>query len=170
MTRAVIALGANLGDPVAALVDAVAALRATPGIQVVAVSGLWRTRAVGGPLQPDYCNAVVLVDTELPPLAVLAACQQLEADAGRERLVRWGPRTLDLDVIDIEGVTSTDPTLTLPHPRAHERAFVLAPWDQVSPEWELIAQGRRAPVHEWLAGMTGQVVALDPDPSWWRRR
>lgn len=134
-----LALGANLGDPVATLTAAVSDLGAVPGLRVTAVSDLVGTAPVGGPPQPDYVNAVVLAATTLEPPSLLAATQAVEAAHGRERSVRWGPRTLDIDLIaygrpgDADEVTSSDPVLTLPHPRAHERAFVLGPWAQVDP-------------------------------------
>lgn len=173
MTRAALGLGANLGDARAALRAAIQGLVAHPGIRVDAVSGLWRTAAVGGPEQPDYLNAVVLVDTDLAPADLLAVAHDLEQAAGRERDIRWGPRTLDVDVLDVEGARSADPTLTLPHPRAHERAFVLAPWVQLDPEWILQpATGQPAPVRDWWGGVaehaSDQSVELIDSGEWWR--
>lgn len=169
MTQAVLALGANLGDPKAALRAAVAGLAESDGVSLLCVSGLWRTAAVGGPQQPDYLNAVVIVETHLPPDDLLRVCQRLEQAAGRERLVRWGPRTLDVDIVAISGVTSDDPQLTLPHPRAHARAFVLAPWAQLAPADSLrTAEGRTATVAQWLSEVADQQVSQEPDPDWWR--
>ena len=169
MTRAVLGLGANLGDVRAALRAAVAGLEAHPGIEVVAVSGLWRTAALGGPEQPDYLNAVVLISSDLAPQQLLAVGQELEQAAGREREVRWGPRTLDVDLLDVEGRRSDSPELTLPHARAHERAFVLAPWVQVDPDWVLEPTGRPpAPVRVWRDVLFGQQVTLIDDGPWWR--
>ncbi len=139
MSVVVLALGANLGDRVATLTAAVSDLGAVPGLSVTAVSDLVVTAPVGGPPQPDYVNAVVLAATTLGPPSLLAATRAIEAAHGRERSVRWGPRTLDIDLIaygspgDADEVTSSDPVLTLPHPRAHQRAFVLGPWAQVDP-------------------------------------
>lgn len=130
---AVLALGANLGDRMATLRAALDALSAVPGIDVRAVSGVWETAPVGGPAQPDYLNAVVLVRTRLPARALLAAGQGIEAALGRRRGARWGPRTLDIDVITYADRISTEQDLELPHPRAAGRAFVLAPWNQVDP-------------------------------------
>ena len=135
----VLALGANLGDRVATLAAAVAGLAAVDGLTVHAVSPVFATAPVGGPPQPDYLNAVVLARTTLAPARLLAACQGVEAEHGRERSVRWGPRTLDVDVIAYgtagspDEVLLDDPDLTLPHPRAHQRAFVLAPWAALDP-------------------------------------
>ncbi len=133
-TRAVLALGANLGDRRRSLQAAVDALHGYEGIRVIAVSSLIETAPVGGPEQPDYLNAVVLVDTLLAPLDLLAACQQIEIDLGRLRAERWGPRALDIDLIAYRDVVATSTQLELPHPRAAQRAFVLAPWLEVDPD------------------------------------
>ena len=138
-----VALGSNLGDPRAHVVRAVRWLDAVPGVRVVARSRLHRTAPVGPP-QPDYVNAVVRVVTTLPPLALLRALQALEAAAGRQRRVRWGARTLDLDLIAWGERTLAHPDLTLPHPRMHERAFVLAPLCDIDPDWRHPRLGRRA--------------------------
>lgn len=140
--RCVIALGANLADRVAALRGAVRALEREPGVEVRTVSAIFETEPVGGPEQPAYLNAVVIVDAAMEPSELLAVCQRIEAEWHRTREVRWGPRTLDLDIIDVAGVTSADPRLTLPHPRAHERAFVLIPWRDADPDAELTGVGR----------------------------
>ena len=108
-------------------------------MRILRVSPLYRTAPVGGPAgQPDYVNAVIEVSTSLRPYELLKLCNAVEAAHHRERLVRWGPRTLDIDVIDYEGVVSDDPVLTLPHPRAHERSFVLTPWARMDPEAHLL--------------------------------
>ena len=129
----VLALGSNLGDRLATLQAGVDALAAEPGFDVVTASPVVETVPVGGPQQGDYLNAVLLVRCSLSPRALLAACHRAEAGQGRERLVRWGPRTLDVDVVTYGDLVSADPTLTLPHPRAHGRAFVLVPWVQADP-------------------------------------
>jgi 2-amino-4-hydroxy-6-hydroxymethyldihydropteridine diphosphokinase len=141
MTRAVIALGANLGDARAALRGASEAIETTPGLSVLAQSSVYSTAPIGGVEQPDYLNAVVIVDTTLSPRALLDCLHDIENSWHRTREVRWGPRTLDLDLIDYTGVTSEAPELTLPHPRAHERAFVLVPWLEADPEAELAGFG-----------------------------
>jgi len=114
------------------------ALGAHGQVEVLAVSSVYSTAPVGGPEQDDYLNAVVLVDTELSPHELLALAQRIEADHHRTREVRWGPRTLDVDLIalqDAEGEVIMDTAdLTLPHPRAFERAFVCVPWTDVEPE------------------------------------
>lgn len=131
---AVLALGSNVGDSAATLQAALDALGATAGIRVVAVSSLYRTDPVGGPQQDDFLNAVALVDTDLGPRDLLAACQGIEAAFHRVREVRWGPRTLDVDIIALDDMIDDDPDLTLPHPRAAERAFVCIPWAEVDPD------------------------------------
>lgn len=154
--RAVVSLGANLGDAAESLQDAVHALDLHPRITVLAGSPIYVTAPVGGVEQPDFHNAAVLVETTLPPRELLAVCQGIEVSAGRTREVRWGPRTLDLDLIDAHdattgaAVTSADPVLTLPHPRAHERAFVLAPWSVLDPDATLETAGGPQPVRALL--------------------
>lgn len=136
--RCVVALGANLGDRLVALRSAVSALNHAPGITVTGCSPVVSTRSVGGPEDsPDYFNAVVELRVDLNPEETLRVCQSIEQQHGRERTVRWGPRTLDLDIIWFEGIEQRDPHLTLPHPRAHERAFVLVPWARLDPSAEL---------------------------------
>ncbi len=130
----VLALGTNLGDRGAVLRSAVAALGAVDGLAVQRVSPVVETDPVGGPEQPDYLNAVVLATTSLTASELLAACQGVEAAHDRVREIRWGPRTLDVDVITYGVTVSGDPVLTLPHPRAHERAFVLVPWTLADPD------------------------------------
>lgn len=136
--RAVLALGSNLGESESTIERAVVDLREA-GMRILRVSPLYRTAPVGGPAgQPDYVNAVIEVSTSLRPYELLKLCNAVEAAHHRERLVRWGPRTLDIDMIDYEGVVSDDPVLTLPHPRAHERSFVLTPWARMDPEAHLL--------------------------------
>lgn len=127
MSRAVLSVGSNLGDRLGHLQGALDAL-ALAGVEIVAVSGVYETAPVGGPDQDDFLNAVAVVETTLSPHELLSACQRVEAEHGRVREVRWGPRTLDVDVIVYADVILDDPGLTLPHPRAHERAFVCVPW------------------------------------------
>ena len=124
--RAVLGLGANLGDRAATLQAAVDALGAQT--RIASVSAIFETAPVGGPPQPDFYNAVVIVETALSAIELLELAHRIEAAAGRVRLEHWGPRTLDVDVLAYDATRSDDPELTLPHPRAHERAFVLLPW------------------------------------------
>jgi len=132
--RAVLALGSNMGDPRETLARAVEDLAAAPGIEVERVAPLARTAAVGGVEQPDFLNTVLLVRTTLSPRALLHVAHAVEQDHHRTREVRWGPRTLDVDVVTYEGVVGVTDDLELPHPRAHERAFVLAPWAEIEPD------------------------------------
>src|SRR5699024_10692793 len=125
--QAVIALGSNLGQSRRILHDAVEGFRQADNVWVTAVSPLAKTAPVGGPEQPDFLNQVLIIQTRLSAHALLEFGQALEQAAQRVRTVRWGPRTLDVDLIAYEGVTSNHPVLTLPHPRAHQRAFVLIP-------------------------------------------
>jgi 2-amino-4-hydroxy-6-hydroxymethyldihydropteridine diphosphokinase len=140
LSQSVLALGANLGDPLAALQAAVDALGGAG--KVLAVSGVYQTAPVGGPPQPDYLNAVLLLETALTPTELLAFAHAVESGAGRERQERWGPRTLDIDVIAYDDLVSADPSLTLPHPRAHERGFVLVPWAEIASDAALPGHGR----------------------------
>jgi 2-amino-4-hydroxy-6-hydroxymethyldihydropteridine diphosphokinase len=135
MVSCILALGSNLGERAGTLQAAVTALAATAGIELVRISDTAVTRPVGGPEgQPDFLNLVLRIETTLSPRQLLAACQQIEADHHRTREVRWGPRTLDIDVITYGEETSSDPVLTLPHPRAAERGFVLLPWSWMEPD------------------------------------
>lgn len=142
--RVVIALGSNLGDRLDNLQGALDALFDGPGLEFVAVSPVFETAPVGGPEQPDYLNAVLIADTWLPAAAVLERCHGAEAAFGRTREEVWGPRTLDLDLIVYGDDVIDDPALTVPHPRAHERGFVLAPWHAADPDARLPGRGRVA--------------------------
>jgi 2-amino-4-hydroxy-6-hydroxymethyldihydropteridine diphosphokinase len=144
---AVLALGSNLGDRRDILQGGVDAIAGLAGVRVTALSPVYETLPVGGPPQPDYLNAVAVVHTSLPSLELLDRLHEIEAAFDRVRLVRWGPRTLDIDIITVAGERSDDPVLTLPHPRAHERAFVLAPWHDADPDAVLPGYG---PVAELL--------------------
>jgi 2-amino-4-hydroxy-6-hydroxymethyldihydropteridine diphosphokinase len=134
LTVVVLSIGSNLGDRLAHLQGAVDALRPW----VVAVSRVYETAPWGPVPQDDYLNAIVLADdADATPLDWLERAHAAEQAAGRTRDVRWGPRTLDVDVVAVGDVHRDDPDLTLPHPRAHERAFVLVPWHDVDPHAEL---------------------------------
>ena len=128
MTRlAYLGIGSNLGDRAAHLQGAVRGLAATPDVTVVAVSAVYETAPVGGPPQPDYLNAAVAISTGLSARELLSVAQRLEHDADRVRGERWGPRTLDVDVLLVDGEEIHDADLDVPHPRIAERGFVLAP-------------------------------------------
>lgn len=137
----VLALGTNLGDRLANLQAGVEHLSAAPGLRVTKVSAVFETAPVGGPPQPDYLNAVLLAESEQPALLILRLCQDAEQARGRVRDQRWGPRTLDVDLIACDDEVSSDPQLTLPHPRAHLRAFVLLPWLDVDAGAQLVGFG-----------------------------
>jgi 2-amino-4-hydroxy-6-hydroxymethyldihydropteridine diphosphokinase len=136
--RAYFGIGANLGDRAAALQGAVDGL-AAGGLEVVAVSPVYETAPVGGPAQPDYLNAVVEVETAVSPRELLELAQRVENAAGRVRLERWGPRTLDVDVLLVGELTVDEPDLVVPHPRMAERAFVLVPLADLDPRWRAAA-------------------------------
>jgi len=130
--RVAFGLGANLGDRVAALQGAVDVLVAHLVDPVV--SSVYETAPVGGPEQPDYANAVLVGESDAAPEQLLAAAHEAEQAWSRTRETRWGPRTLDVDVLVVGELVSDDPVLTLPHPRAQERAFVLVPWIEADPD------------------------------------
>lgn len=158
--RAVIALGGNQGDIASTLRDAVRRIDALDGTQVVGVSPLYRTAAWGMPDgTPDFLNAVVEVTTTLPASRLLHELLRIEADHGRTRDTHWSNRTLDLDIIDYDGVESDDPDLTLPHPRAWQRAFVLVPWAALDPKADLHGM-HGGPVRELAEGLLAE---SDPD-------
>jgi 2-amino-4-hydroxy-6-hydroxymethyldihydropteridine diphosphokinase len=140
VSRVAFGLGANLGDRVAALQGAVDAL--APHLENAAVSSVYETAPVGGPEQPDYANAVLVGDSDLDPTALLAFAHATEELWSRTREIRWGPRTLDVDILAVGDLVRDDPVLTLPHPRAHERAFVLVPWAEADPS-AVLPDGRR---------------------------
>ena len=165
--RAVLALGSNLGDRLAILQGAVEALVATPGMTVVAVSAVFETDPVGGPQQPDYLNAVVVADTTMSARAVLERALAVEEQFARVRTERWGPRTLDVDIVALGELVIDEPDLVVPHPRAAERAFVLLPWSEADVTAVLPGAG---PVSALVADMDVRGVrrrrditlALDP--------
>ena len=138
--KAVISLGANIGDPKANLDLAIGLLR--EATVVIAVSTYLQTKPVGGPEQPEYLNAVAIVESELPAKDLLAVLNGIETAMGRTREVHWGPRVIDLDLIQYGSLLVNDVKLTLPHPRAHERRFVLAPWFEIEPDAVLLTHGR----------------------------
>lgn len=155
-TEVVLALGSNLGTPQETLRQAVAALAEVAGLEVLKVSPLARSAPVGGPEQPDYLNAVVIARTTLAPRALLRATQAIEAAHDRRRDEHWGPRTLDIDLIVYGSILAVTDDLELPHPRAHERAFVLQPWAQIAPDAVLPGLG---------GGPVAALAATAPDLS-----
>ena len=134
--QAAVAIGSNLGSRRACLESAIACLDATPGVEVLRVSALHETAPVGGPPQGAFLNGALLLETDLAPETLLSRLHEIERDHGRERpdQVRNGPRTLDLDLLLVGGLTVSSDALELPHPRMHERLFVLAPLVEIAPE------------------------------------
>ncbi|MFD0316493.1 2-amino-4-hydroxy-6-hydroxymethyldihydropteridine diphosphokinase [Streptomyces flavalbus] len=160
--RAVVSLGSNLGNRLENLQGAVDALEDTPGLRIKAVSPVYETEPWGVEpgSQPSYFNAVVVLKTTLPPSSLLERAHAVEEAFHRVRDEHWGPRTLDVDIVAYADVVSDDPQLTLPHPRAHERAFVLAPWHDVDPDAQLPGRG---PVADLLGTVTREGVAARAD-------
>jgi 2-amino-4-hydroxy-6-hydroxymethyldihydropteridine diphosphokinase len=138
--KAVVALGANIGSPREQMDLAVALLR--QATEVSAVSSYFVTKPVGGPEQPDYLNAVCILESDLPATDLLAVLQGIEKSLGKERNERWGPRTIDLDLIQYGSLLSAADELELPHPRAHDRRFVLEPWFEIEPDAILLTHGK----------------------------
>lgn len=151
IATAVFSIGSNLGDRLEYLQSAVDALRATPDLIVVDVSPVYETEPVGGPADsPDFLNLIVVAETTVPPRVLLDRAQAIELAHDRTRSVPNAPRTLDVDVIVVGNTEMTNDALTLPHPRAHERAFVLVPWHDADPNGTIPGRGRIA---DLLAGM-----------------
>ncbi len=146
--RVVLALGSNLGDREATLMAAAREIAELDGVDLIAASGFYETPALtpqGIDLDaPAYLNAVVIVEAASEPHELLALVREIEHHHGRVRTERWGDRTLDIDLVDVPGLILDTPDLTLPHPRAHERAFVLAPWLEADPDAVLTGRGRVA--------------------------
>ncbi len=143
--RVALGLGSNLGDRLDYLQAAVDTLTETPDIDPVAVSGVYETEPVGGPEgQPAFLNAVLVVDTMLSARTLVERAQAVEDAYGRSRQERWGPRTLDIDLLAVGREQIDEPGLTVPHPLAASRAFVLAPWAEIDPDFELPGFGRVA--------------------------
>ncbi|GGA84202.1 2-amino-4-hydroxy-6-hydroxymethyldihydropteridine diphosphokinase [Brucella endophytica] len=163
MKRAWLGLGGNIGDPVAAMGQALRLLDERNDTRVVAVSSVYRTPPWGKTDQDWFHNACAEIETTLSPIGLLDACLDIEKGLKRLRLERWGPRTIDIDVLAFEGVENLDePTLTLPHPRMTERAFVLVPLAEIAPG--LVANGRT--VAEWRAGCDDKGVERI-EGEWW---
>lgn len=165
MTRAVIALGSNLGDRVATLRAAVQAIDAVSGVRVLRASGLVESAALKpdgiDETSPHYLNAVLLADVAIDPLELLAAVNQIEHEHGRTRDTQWGDRTLDLDLITFGTLEQHSERLTLPHPLAWQRAFVLSPWLQLEPDAVIPGRG---PVAELLVATDDAVWEFAADP------
>jgi 2-amino-4-hydroxy-6-hydroxymethyldihydropteridine diphosphokinase len=152
--KALIALGANIGDRHQNLRIAVQAIHKHPKVEVLQASRLYECEPIGGPSQGDFLNGVILVDTELEPLELLDFLHKLENESGRDRREHWGPRPLDLDIVDVEGFKSDSEKLTVPHPRVADREFVLRPIADIDDSWVIFNR----PVSQWL----GEIEA-DPN-------
>ena len=157
---AVFSLGSNLGDRLEFLSGAARTLRATPGVRVLGISSVYETVPVGLVDQPDFLNIVVVAEATLPSQILLERALAIEDNFNRVRLIPGGPRTVDVDVIAVGEEVLATPSLTLPHPRAHERAFVLVPWLEVQPGAELVGHGR---VADLVAGLDASGVARRDD-------
>ena len=147
--KAVVALGANIGNPQEQMDLAIAMLK--EATEVTAISSYYLTKPVGGPEQPDYINAVCTLESELPALDLLSLLHGIEKSLGRERREKWGPRTIDLDLIQYGSLLSKADELELPHPRAFERRFVLEPWHEIEPDAVLLTHGK---ISELLAQLS----------------
>lgn len=141
--RAYLGLGSNLGDRLANLQGAVEALAAQPDVKVLRSSRVYETEPVGGPQQPEYLNAVLEIETTLSPRDLLDACLSAEATLGRVRAERWGPRAIDVDVLTYDHEEIDEPGLSIPHPRMHERGFVLVPLVELDADDPPLPGGRR---------------------------
>ena len=146
--KAVIALGANIGNPKEQMDLAVAMLREATDLKLV--SSYYSTNPVSDIPQPDYLNAVCIVESDLPALELLALLHGIEKTLGRERVEKWGPRTIDLDLIQYGSLLSSADELQLPHPRAHERRFVIEPWHSIEPDAILLTQGKISEILEQM--------------------
>lgn len=163
--RVVFSIGSNLGDRLATLQGAVAALEDTPELQIQSVSSVYETVPIGAPADsPDFLNAIVIADTSLAPETLLTRVHALEDAFGRTRdeKVANAPRTLDVDLIVAGGLVIKNADFVLPHPHAHDRAFVLIPWLEIEPNAEIPGRGR---IVDLLEGVDRTGVTKRPDMS-----
>lgn len=158
--KATVSLGSNLGDRFQYLQNALDSLNAATGTQVHSVSPVFETDPVGGPDQGPYLNAVAVVKTILSPEQFLAVTQRIELEQDRERNEHWGPRTLDIDLLSMDDEVRDTAELVLPHPRAHERAFVLLPWSLLDPDYVIPG---KASVAELLSALDVEGVRYRND-------
>ena len=160
LPRVLLGFGGNVGDPVAAIEAAIGRLGSS-GVAIIARSGFYRTPPWGPVAQPDFVNLCALAETDRAPRALLAVTQAIQRDLGRLPGPRWGPRPIDIDTLDYEGLRVNEPDLVIPHPGLTERAFVLIPLIEIAPDW--IVAGRA--IREWAAASdaTGVVRMEDAD-------
>lgn len=164
--RAFVALGSNLDEPARQLGVAIEALACLPATRVLDVSGFYRTAPWGDADQPDFVNAVVLLETALAPLPLLDALLAIELEMGRVRTRRYGPRVIDLDLLTHGDTEMDDPRLVLPHPRMHERAFVMWPLAELAPDLVLGRWGRAAEIAAALpAEGIARLASRDGEPA-----
>lgn len=159
--RAVLSLGANLGDRVASIDAALRAIDAIDGIRLLKRSSAWESPSWhpdGEGLTPDYVNIIAMVATTMEPVDLLDALQAVEDALGRERSERWGSRTIDIDIVSMGGIERASDRLVLPHPRAHQRQFVLQPWLEVEPEAVLPGHGPIAELADYVDGDAWRLV------------
>jgi 2-amino-4-hydroxy-6-hydroxymethyldihydropteridine diphosphokinase len=159
--QAALGLGGNIGDVPAAFVDALSRLAEAPGVRVTRISSVYRTPPWGKLDQPSFLNMAALIETKAPARALLALCLDVERALGRRRAERWGPRTIDIDILTYGEKRIDEPDLTIPHPRLCERAFALAPLAEIAPR--LGVAGRD--VAQWLALADRAGVEVDPQAS-----
>jgi 2-amino-4-hydroxy-6-hydroxymethyldihydropteridine diphosphokinase len=161
MTRVYLALGGNLGDVAAEFAHVLQALASSDGVTIATTSRVYRTAPWGVTDQPDFLNMAAAIDTSLTARALLQLCLRIETSSGRVRNERWGPRNIDIDVIAYGDETIHEPDLTIPHPRAHERAFVLAPLAEIAGDLALAGKS----VREWLAVVDASGVRVDAEAT-----
>ncbi|MGE0856118.1 MAG: 2-amino-4-hydroxy-6-hydroxymethyldihydropteridine diphosphokinase [Hyphomicrobiaceae bacterium] len=164
--RAYLSLGGNIGEPEQAMGAALRALDAEPAIEVTAVSSLYRTPPWGKTDQPDFLNCAAELTTTLSPRALIDTCLAAERALKRERLERWGPRVIDIDILTFGDVEIDEPGLQIPHPRMLERAFVLVPLAEIAPGMRL--DGRSVEERASAFAQTG-IEKLGAGRNWWRR-
>ncbi|MCJ8518170.1 2-amino-4-hydroxy-6-hydroxymethyldihydropteridine diphosphokinase [Pseudorhizobium tarimense] len=164
-STAALGLGGNIGDPPAAMARALQQLNRHPHCQVNAVSRLYKTPPWGKTDQADFFNCCALIQTDLQPEALLDLCLEIERDMKRVRIERWGPRTIDIDILSYDGLKTSMERLQLPHPRMTERAFVLMPLNDIAPLLEVA--GRT--VGDWLSQTEQEGIRVaSENPDWWR--
>lgn len=165
--RAFLGLGGNIGDPAAAMAAALRALDASAEVTVVAVSSLYRTPPWGLADQPDFLNAVAEIRTSASPRGLLDLCLATEAALKRVRSIRWGPRVIDIDILDFDRLVIDEPGLQLPHPRMNDRAFVLAPLAEIAPDFPVAG----TTAARQLNGLDRAGIGRLPDGNnWWREK
>lgn len=164
LSQAWLGLGGNIGDVKVAMAQALRGLNADRAIEVAQVSPIYKTPPWGLEDQPWFLNCCAQISTSLSPEQLLERCQDAERQGKRERLVRWGPRTIDVDIIAFEGIEQTEQRLTIPHPRATERAFVMIPLADIAPQ--LIIGGKS--IEQWLTQLDEEgIEPVGSEENWW---